>query len=140
MRAALSQTPPPTHTHRPNPLALPRRPRPRPPSPEDRETALIGDIVLTDGPNRAGLFVPIAKGDIPNRDARGFQEALFMSGGGAEFGGQMIIPLYAPFNPGQPFIGGFVWQVQPFAEGPVKPEAVAPINYYLAGAAGVPNA
>lgn len=103
---------------------------------EDRETALVGDIIAA---GREGLFVPIAKGDLPTFSQRG-QTALFMTGGGSEFGGQYVLPVYPPFN-GQPNIQGYIWNVQPFAPGNgPKPEQLTPINYYLAGAAGVPNA
>lgn len=159
---------------------------------EARETMLIGNVVETE--QRAGLFIPIARGDLPafNQNgqvrrasraracpraslrarrspraqlaraarcarrapqpaptARGAltrphlsraQVALFLNGMFAEFNGQVLIPVYPPYTRGSrgpP--GGFLWTVSPFVPGPTPPGALTPLNYYLAGAAGVPT-
>lgn len=50
---------------------------------EDRETALIGDVLAA---GREGLFVPVARGDLPGFTQRG-ETALFLNGMAAEFQG-----------------------------------------------------
>jgi len=106
---------------------------------EDRETALIGNTIAA---GREGLFVPIARGDLPTFQQRN-QVPIFLTGMAAEFAGQMLIPFYPVFNrgpgPAPTFTGGFLWTVEPFAPGPGPiPQALSPLNYYLAGASGVP--
>lgn len=104
---------------------------------EARETMLIGNVVETEA--RAGLFIPIARGDLPPFNQNG-QAALFLNGMFAEFNGQVLIPVYPPYvrgSRGPP--GGFLWTVSPFAPGPTPPGAITPLGYYLAGAAGVPT-
>jgi len=105
---------------------------------EDRETALIGNTIAA---GREGLFVPIARGDLPTFQQRN-QVPIFLTGMAAEHQGQMLIPFYPVFNRGPgpaPKVSGFLWTIEPFAPGPgPQPQALTPLNYYLAGAAGVP--
>jgi len=60
----------------------------------------------------------------------------------SEFQGTFLIPVYPPFNrgpgPAPPVPIGFLWTVQPFAGYPA-PQQLNLINYFLAGAAGVPG-
>ena len=106
---------------------------------EDRETVMVGDIQAV---NREGLFIPLARANLPTFQARG-GIALFLSGAAGEFGGQVLAPLYPLFNrgpgPAPQVEGGLLWVVEPF--NPPRPGSsiLAPLNYYLAGAAGVPN-
>ena len=84
---------------------------------------------------------PAARGALtrPRLSSRA-QVALFLNGMFAEFNGQVLIPVYPPYTRGSrgpP--GGFLWTVSPFAPGPTPPGALTPLNYYLAGAAGVPT-
>ena len=56
---------------------------------------------------------------------------------------QFLIPVDPVFNrgpgPAPVFQGGLLWTAEPFAPGPGPgPAALSPLNYYLAGAAGVP--
>jgi hypothetical protein len=105
---------------------------------DSRQTALIGQVVETQD-QRAGLFIPLARGDLPGFNQNG-QEALFLNGMFAEFGGQFIIPVYPPYQRGQRGPnGGFVWTISPFTPGPPQQGVLTPINYFLAGAAGVPT-
>ena len=103
-----------------------------------RETMLIGNVIETD--DKAGLFVPVARGDLPAYNARG-QEALFLNGMFAEFNGQVLIPVYPPVSraPGGGQRNGFLWSVMPFGPAPTPPGTVTAINYFLAGACGVPG-
>lgn len=107
---------------------------------EARETMLIGNVIETS--DRAGLFVPIGRGDLPAYNARG-QEALFLTGMFAEFNGQVLIPVYPPVErgPGGGQRNGFLWSVEPFQPGPgPTPRGIlSPLNYFLSGAAGVPG-
>jgi len=102
-----------------------------------RETALIGDI-NTQG--REGLFFPRIKGDLPTYTARGEVPA-FLSGLYAFHAGTILVPVYAPYQRGQPIPFGALWTVTlgPGGPGPARDtQVLTPINYYLAGAAGVP--
>jgi len=105
---------------------------------EERETLLIGDIV-TQG--HEGLFVPVAQGDLPTFEQRNFVP-LFLNGMMSEYAGTVLIPVFPPFQRGPGVApqlpGGQLWVAQPFQPGPTQSQ-VFPINYYLAGAAGVPN-
>ena len=105
---------------------------------DSRQTALIGQVIETQD-QRAGLFIPVARGDLPGFNQNG-QEALFLNGMFAEFGGQFIIPVYPPYQRGQRGPnGGFVWTISPFQPGPPQTGTLTPISYFLAGAAGVPT-
>ena len=99
---------------------------------QDRETLLLGDI-NTNG--REGLFFPQVKGDLPTYTNRG-DVPLFLSGLYAEHAGTVIVPVYAPFTPFTPIPFGGLWTVN-FATRPPTQE-LNPIDYYLAGAAGIP--
>jgi hypothetical protein len=103
----------------------------------DREKVLIGDI---NAQGREGIFLPVVKGDLPTFTQRG-DVPLFLNNLNAAFGGQVLIPVYPPFQRGPgpvaPFEFGLLWTVSP---GSRTPGTLSPINYYLAGASGVPNA
>jgi len=104
-----------------------------------RETMLIGNTVQTEGDNRAGLFIPVARGDLPTFTARG-EIPLYLNGMLAEFGGQILIPVFPPYQRGQANpAGGYLWTISPFQPGPPQAGVLNRINYFLAGAAGVPN-
>ena len=106
---------------------------------EVRETLLLGNIVAA---GREGLFLPVARGDLPTFQQRN-EVPLFLTGMFSEFAGQFLIPVYPVFNrgpgPAPVFQGGLLWTAEPFAPGPgPTPAALSPLNYFLAGAAGVP--
>jgi len=101
----------------------------------ERETLLLGDIVN-------GFFLPVAREDLPTFSSRG-GAAVFLTGLSAEFGGTIITPAYAPVarGPGvQPPEAGFL-MVTEINGGPNQEpiSTLVPINYFLAGAAGVPG-
>lgn len=101
----------------------------------DRETLLLGDF---QAPGREGILIPFARGDLPTFSQRG-EIPLFLNGMLSEFGGLFLAPVYPPFNPGPgpaPAVpGGLLW-----AHEFNGPSFISPLNYFLAGAAGVPNA
>ena len=100
----------------------------------DRETVLVGEIALVEGRERS-FFFPIIRGDAPVEPER--FPALFMTGEVSEAFGEISVPLYPPFNPyeRQPQFFGFLWRSEPFRGGPPR---VFPLEYFLAGIAGVP--
>jgi len=102
---------------------------------EARETLVIGDIQH----GEEGVFLPLATGDLPTFSQRG-ETALFLNGMLSEFNGDFLAPIFPPFNRGPGpvpnFEGGFLWS---WTYGTGVNPAIAPLNYYLAGAAGVPN-
>jgi hypothetical protein len=104
---------------------------------EAREKVLVGNVVAA---GRDGLFVPLSRADLPTFGQRG-ERALFLNGMASEFGGQMLIPTYTPFQigPGTPPVQGFLWTVQPFVAPAPGTSIITPLGYYLAGAAGVPT-
>lgn len=99
---------------------------------EDRETLLLGDINVA---NREGLFFPQVKGDLPTYTNRG-EVPLFLNGLYAEHAGTVLVPVYAPFTPFTPIPYGGLWTLS-FATRPPT-QVLTPIDYYLAGAAGIP--
>lgn len=101
----------------------------------DKETALLGDVIQA---GKSGLFYPVARADLPSFNRRGGAAPKYFNGAISEFGGEFIIPAYEPFEPGAfPVPNGLVWNVK-FSQGPIV-ETLTPINYFLAGAAGVPG-
>jgi len=96
---------------------------------------VLGDIQH----GEEGLFYPIANGDLPTFSQRG-ETALFLNGMMSEFGGDFLAPAFPPFNRGPGpvpnFNGGFLWS---WTYDSGVPPRITPLNYYLAGAAGVPN-
>ena len=71
------------------------------------------------------------RGDIP----------LFLTGMMAEFNGLFIVPVYPPFRPTPgpiPQFSGNVWTVQFDPRQPAV-QQLSKINYFLAGASGVPT-
>jgi len=101
----------------------------------DKETALLGDVIQA---GKAGLFYPVARGDLPSFNRRGGAAPKYFNGMVSEFGGEFILPAYEPYEPGTfPVPRGLVWNVK-FSQGPTV-ETLTPIDYFLAGAAGVPG-
>ena len=102
----------------------------------DREKVLIGDI---DFQGREGLFLPVVRGDLPTFTQRG-EIPLFLNSLNADFGGTVLIPLFPFFTrgpgPAPPMDFSLLWTVEP---GSRAPGTLSPLNYYLAGAAGVPQ-
>ena len=80
---------------------------------------------------------PRIKGDIPSFSQRGEVPA-FLNGLYAFHDGIILAPLYAPYQQGQPIPFGALWTVTLTNGGDTQ--ALTPIPYYLAGAAGVPIA
>ena len=100
----------------------------------DRETALIGDFNLG---FREGLFVPVAKGDLPTYSQRG-EVPLFLNGLFAEFNRMVLVPVFAPYGGRGAIPYGGLWTVD-FTGGGLPVETLNPIDYYLAGASGTPR-
>ena len=102
----------------------------------DREKIMIGDL---DFAGREGLFVPQVKQELPTFQQRG-DVPLFLGNLNADFGGTVLIPVYPPFQrgpgPAPPMAFSALWTVTP---GSRQPGTLTPLNYFLAGAAGVPN-
>lgn len=101
----------------------------------DREKVMIGDINFQ---GREGLFVPVVRGDLPTFTQRG-DIPLFLGNLNAFFQGTALIPVYPPFQPGPgpvPMPFSLLWTVQPGAR---APGTLSPLNFYLAGASGVPT-
>ena len=102
----------------------------------DRETALLGDVISA---GTEGLFYPVVSGDLPSYNRRGGAAPKYFNGMIAEFGGEFVLPAYEPYEIGLfPHPGGLVWNVK-FSQGPVV-ETLTPIEFFLAGASGVPGA
>lgn len=100
----------------------------------DRETAMIGDFNLG---LREGLFVPVAKGDLPTYSQRG-EVPLFLNGLFAEFNRMVLAPVFAPYGGRGAIPYGALWTVD-FTGGGRPVETLNPIDYYLAGASGTPR-
>jgi len=102
----------------------------------DREKVLIGDI---DFQGREGLFLPVARGELPTFTQRG-EIPLFLNNLNADFQGTVLIPLLPFFSrgpgPAPPIDFSLLWTVEP---GTRNPGTLSPLRYYLAGAAGVPQ-
>ena len=103
----------------------------------DREKVEIVDYNLTGG--REGWFVPVVRGELPTFTQRG-NVPLFLSNLNADFAGTVLIPLFPPFQrgpgPAPQLDFSLLWTVEPGAR---HPGTLTPLNYYLAGAAGVPQ-
>ena len=54
--------------------------------------------------------------------------------------GTVLVPAYAPFARGEPIPFGVLWTVDFRVPGGRPAEQLSPLDYYLAGAAGVPIA
>ena len=75
---------------------------------------------------------------VPSFSQRGEVPA-FLNGLYAFHDGVILAPLYAPYQQGQPIQFGALWTVT-LTNGGGDKQALTPIAYYLAGAAGVPIA
>lgn len=104
---------------------------------EDRETAMIGDLAFPADRSLEGYFVPLVKGDLPTYAQRG-EVAYFLNGLYTFHQGVAVAPVYTPFQRGVP-VNGALWTVD-FTGAGAPEETITPLNYYLAGAAGVPVA
>lgn len=105
---------------------------------QDRESVVLGSLVA---PNAVGFLLEQARGDLPpiNDPARG-QLSLHLTGMFSEFGGEFLVPVYPPFERGPGPRGGFfgfVWSDTVTGNGAFQ--TFNRINYFLAGAAGVPG-
>lgn len=102
----------------------------------DRETALLGDVIQA---GKEGLFYPVVQGDLPSFNRRQGLAPQYFNGMVSEFGGEFILPAYEPFEVGPIFKhpAGFIWNIK-FSTGPVV-ETLTPIDFFLAGASGVPG-
>lgn len=99
---------------------------------QDRETALVGDVNVF---GREGLFFPRVKGDLPVLPNN---QPLYLTGMMTDFLGVALIPVYSPFQRGEPIPFGGLWTIDFRAEG--RPNQIlSPMDYFLAGAAGVPT-
>jgi len=102
----------------------------------DREKVLIGDINFQ---GREGLFLPVARGELPTFTQRG-EIPLFLNNLNADFQGTVLIPVLPFFTrgpgPAPPIDFSLLWTVEP---GSRTPGTLSPLRYYLAGAAGVPQ-
>jgi hypothetical protein len=105
----------------------------------DRETALVGQFLIPQDGKAPIVFVPFISGRLPTFSQRG-EIPLFLDSQFSEFQGQVIIPMFPPFQvgpgPAPPIIGGLVWTIDLTRR--AAPQ-LAPINYYLVGASGVPT-
>lgn len=104
-----------------------------------REVMVLGDLIQ---PGREGIFIPIAKADLPTFTARG-NVPLYLNGMISEFGGLVLIPIFPPFQRGPGplpnLAGGLLWTWQFPQPGRAPRFALTPLGYYLAGASGVPG-
>jgi len=100
---------------------------------QDRETALVGDVNVF---GREGLFFPRVKGDLPVLPNN---QPLYLTGMMTDFLGVALIPVYAPFQRGEPIPFGGLWTIDFRAPGGRPTQTLSPMDYYLAGAAGVPT-
>lgn len=76
-----------------------------------------------------------AQGDLPTFSQRG-EIPVFLNGMFALHNNVVLVPAYAPFQRGQPFVYGALWTVD--FNGQRPQQTLSPLNYYLAGASGVP--
>jgi len=100
---------------------------------QDRETALVGDVNVF---GREGLFFPRVRGDLPVLPNN---QPLYLTGMMSDFLGTVLIPVYAPFQRGEPIPFGGLWTIDFRAPGGRPVELLSPMDYFLAGAAGVPG-
>lgn len=104
-----------------------------------REVALL--VALNENIDRFGQWFPFSEGYLPTFSQRG-EIPLFLNGMMSEFQGQFLIPIFPPFQPGPgpapQLTGGLLWTVN-FQPGQPSVQQLSPLNYFLAGASGVPT-
>ena len=83
--------------------------------------------------------MPVVRANLPTLSQRG-ETPLYLGNLNAAFGGTILIPVFPDFprgpGPAPPLDISLLWTVDP---GSRTPGQITPLNYYLAGAAGVPQ-